>query len=315
MGKNKTNQSGYLVVLRPIGEHRYDDVAYKCETDSIDNKICGMGWGKEFFDDKGNKKLELHSGNNYNTHLKWNRNNAKTSALNKYRDIKPKDYVLTRLRDGYCYIGKVETHAYHDFEQLFDNYDYYSWVVETNWKKRKKYEFHELPSAIQGVMSGRIGTIKRLDDLHTHILKRMYEGKRVGKYKLNIDNFHEALSAEDLENLVAYYMRRKHKSYFLIPSTCKKDYPLYEFVMINENDERITCQVKNNDVVDTETYKSDYFKTIYLFSGINDYGNEEPTGNLKVIKRNDLFDIIVKQFDDEKGFFFNELKDYYEIQL
>ena len=88
-------------------------------------------------------------------------------------------------------------------------------------------------------------------------------------------------------------------SYFLIPSTCKKDYPLYEFVMVDsKNDKRVTCQVKNTDTVDAKKYKSDFFERIYLFSGNEEYGDEDPADNMEIIQRKDLFGIIRQQFKE-----------------
>lgn len=315
----ETKEKGYLIYLRPFNSgERYDDAALKFGEKSVEKGIAGLGWGIEEIE-KPEKEMILKDRIE-EIKSKINRRSGKWKAIRTIDKVAKDDFFITRLQDNNCYIGKVKREAYHR-TYARENYPFkdfcrYSWIVKVDWKIGP-IAFHKLPSAIQGMMSSKYnGTINELGDLHTHILKRMYEGKSVGKYELNIDNFHEALSAEDLENLVAYHMKNKHKSYFLVPSTCKKDYPLYEFVMVDsKNDKRVTCQVKNTDTVDAKKYKSDFFERIYLFSGNEEYGDEDPADNMEIIQRKDLFGIIRQQFKEKQGFFYNELKDYYEIQL
>ena len=154
----------YIVFLRPFSpEERGSEKSKKCEQNSIKNNICGMGWNvdstlwKQGFNSIGDNNVKYHSAD---LGKGW-----KTS-VNIYKAMKPGDYVLTRDYDGICYVGKVNSKAYHeDGKYCFDNYDNYSWIVDVEWKKMG--EFINLPSGLRGLMSGRLNTAKRVkSDVH-----------------------------------------------------------------------------------------------------------------------------------------------------
>lgn len=99
------------------------------------------------------------------------------------------------------------------------------------------------------------------------------------------------------------------------PSTYKVSTKQVEFVIVDKDSPKnqITCQVKNLAQVDYTIYeKYDSFRTIYLFSGINDYnGGEEGKryGNCEIIDRRTLFHFFKE--NALAAWMRSVLKDYY----
>lgn len=302
----------YITFLRPFpAEERKSEQAYKCEMDSIKHSICGMGWNEDDNYWKPGKNIISDMSVPYNN-VSFTK--GKKVAYNKYKEMDEGSYILTRTLDGICYVGKVASTAYHEKGKYgFEAYDNYSWIVDVNWKKIG--DFMNIPNGLRGLMAGRMNTIKSVyGDVHKKLLEALYSGGK-DKVLLNEENFCEALNPVDLEDLVALYIAEQNSSYMIIPSSCKVTEPKYEFkfVDMNNRNKPITCQVKNNKQVLAANYESDEFYKIYLFSGIDDYGDINAIEkNIIIIKRKELF-VLLKENYNNNGFLRKQLGDIFII--
>lgn len=307
----KKKDNCFLVQLKPFApDERTNKKVVELQKDSIDNRICGMGWADELFEKNPECKIsdiEKKSGDK-----------SFSEAWNRYSEIIEGNYILTRLFEtSMCYIGKVKSKAYHSNKKV-KNVRYgnnYSWIVDIEeWKQIGT--FINIPGALRGLMQGRMKTIKSLQDdkfkIQRKIIKNLYEG--IGeKIDLDRENFCFALDALDLEDLVAKYIITYNPEYTLIPSSCKSNEQTLEFKFINKN-KKITCQVKNNEPIDIDIYNkiSKEFEKIYLFSA-NGYTGKIEANNIKKINQGELFNVLKNDFDNQ-GQFYNELNKYYNIK-
>ncbi|MCI9001022.1 MAG: hypothetical protein HFJ26_09185 [Clostridia bacterium] len=319
----KENYNVFLVQLKPFGpDKRNNENVVALQEDSINEKICGMGWGfAEFFQKNQEIQLQEIGVKNYKTSYKKYHEASKmlTEALNRYNEIEEGDYILTRLYNtSLCYIGKVKSKAYHS-ENKLSNIRYgtnYSWIVDVEWKNIGP--FISIPSALRGVMQSRMNTIKKLDDIKHFVQKKLIKalfGDSQEKIEITSGDFYRALDALDLEDLVAKYIIENNSGYMLIPSSCKSNEQTFEFKFLNKN-KIITCQVKNNEDIDCNVYSNlaNNFEKIYLFSGKGYIGQvKEDIKNIILIEKKELFDVLKKDFHDE-GEFYNELHQYYIIK-
>lgn len=319
----KENYNVFLVQLKPFGpDERNNEKVIALQEDSINEKICGMGWGfAEFFQKNQESQLQKIGVENYKKSCKnaYTASRTLAQALNRYNEIEDGDYILTRLYNtSLCYIGKVKSKAYHS-EKKLSNIRYgtnYSWIVDVEWKKIGA--FINIPNALRGIMQGRMNTIKSLNKpqyiVQKKLIKVLFEDSQE-KIELNSENFYRALDALDLEDLVAKYILENNPGYMLIPSSCKSDEPTFEFKFLNKN-KMITCQVKNNEDIDCNVYSNlaNNFEKIYLFSGKGYVGQiKENIKNIILIEKEELFNVLKKDFHD-KGEFYNELHQYYIIK-
>ena len=114
------------------------------------------------------------------------------------------------------------------------------------------------------------------------------------------------MNPDELEDLTAMWILDKNNennensNFCLLPSSCKRNTPKYEFELLGMEKEsgkirRITCQVKNQEEIHADDYRSDtdtYWK-IYLFSGISvtDSGKNSP--HIHVITKEDLYRFLL----------------------
>ncbi len=319
----KENYNVFLVQLKPFGpDKRNNEKVIALQEDSINEKICGMGWGfAEFFQKNQESQLQEIGVEKYKKSYKecYGASKTLTEALNRYNEIEEGDYILTRLYNtSLCYIGKVKSKAYHSENKLSNIRcgKNYSWIVDVEWKNIGP--FISIPSALRGVMQSRMNTIKKLNDMQHLVQKKLvkvlFEGSQE-KIEINSENFYRALDALDLEDLVAKYILENNSGYMLIPSSCKSDEPTFEFKFLNKN-KIITCQVKNNEDIECNVYShlANNFEKIYLFSGKGYVGQiKENIKNIILIEKEELFNVLKKDFHDE-GEFYNELHKYYIIE-
>ena len=106
------------------------------------------------------------------------------------------------------------------------------------------------------------------------------------------------MTPDELEDLIAMWILNENPNFFLLPSSCKRNMPKYEFEllgMVNGEPQKITCQVKNQAKINADDYYSDadtYWK-IYLFSGIavTDSGKNSP--HIHVITKENLYRFLL----------------------
>lgn len=257
-------------------------------------------------------------------------------ALNAYKNIQKDDIVMTRLRNGRYYIGRVSSEeAFYnkgEDQEILKGYNSqgFSWCCSVyKWYSLSE---EQVPTDIVGRFSQRRQpTIQRAGDDRIRLLMiKMYEQQEnadsefpVEKLKIDIPaiqlneyNFARALNYMELEDLVYLYMIEKNKNYSLLPSQCKISEIKYEFFLLDKEKNKITCQVKNREEVRYNDYKNEVrdskdskLKKIYLFSGIEEYGKYEKEDGVEIIQRDKLYKIL-KESDFFKDKFENG---YYEI--
>ncbi len=273
-----------------------------------------------------------------------NENSGLQRAINSFFSIEKGDMVITRLRNGTYLIGQVE-----DETKFFEKEEEekeklkkhesngFSWRCKVDeWIKLQR---NEVPSDIIGRFSQRNPkTILKIGDTNSSTKERikllalkLYQEKR-GKEKtekekieipqiiLNQNNFGRSLNSDELENLVYLYIileKEKNENLILLPSNCKISEPMYEFYLKDKNNidqKSITCQVKNIHRIEYSEYlkQVDLFKKIYLFSGINDYGeNVELNEKIEIINQQELYECLIRNLN-----YFPLLnnKEYYKVE-
>lgn len=282
--------------------------------------------------DKGNEEENLED----DEEVERQNSGAMRRALNAYKNIQKDDIVITRLKNGRYYIGRVSSEeAFYnrgEDQEILKEYNSqgFSWCCSVyKWYSLSE---EQVPTDIIGRFSQRRQpTIQRVGDDRIRLLMiKMYEQQenadsefKVEKLKIDIPaiqlneyNFARALNYMELEDLVYLYMIEKNKNYSLLPSQCKISEIKYEFFLLDKDKNKITCQVKNREEVKYNNYKNEVrnsknskLKKIYLFSGIEEYGKYEKEDGVEIIERDKLYKIL-KESDFFKDKFENG---YYEI--
>ena len=291
----------WIVIIKPFApKYRSEKIVDEYQEACIRKRLFGMGYKEEFKDEEIEKGLLLSE------YKKTPSNKGAIAALNCYRNIHPGDLVLTRLKNGAYYIGRVKCEPYYcggDIEFTKEHRENrFSWCAKVEkWEKLGDYT--SVPYAIAGKMSqAYLRTIQQVkeyrSDKLTVFMQRVYERisgqeQSVPKIKLNAENFAWALDADALEDLVYEYMRKQNPNYCLIPSSCKKSTPMFEFCMTDATGKKITCQVKNQAEINISNYTKDIiseYEKVYLYSG--KATPKQHVEKLEFISQDALFDTL-----------------------
>ncbi|MCR5636135.1 MAG: hypothetical protein K6F76_03025 [Clostridiales bacterium] len=279
----------WWVQCKPFGKsERNSDAAKKFQNDCLEHNFFGMGWKSYKFDEYSGKEYNEDIASKYKNEL---HNRTFTRALNLYGEMKQGDIVFTRLNEIY-YLGIIS------FIPRISNHERLSWYSEVKQGWIKLGTGKEIPHHIRGKISGKKyqGTVAEIDGLSALTLIDL-AGIKCAKRKINENNFYEAISDEDLEDLMAHYMSYKNSKYIFLPSSCKKNTPGIEYVMYDPITEKsIVCQTKVKQRIDIGEYLGDNYRkyeTIYLFSGAG-YDNYNPNelNNVYIVERKELYDIM-----------------------
>lgn len=264
-------------------------------------------------------------------------NGALKTAINAFFKIEKGDIVVTRLRNGKYLIGQVT-----DGEKYFKKEDKEKEIFDKNESKGNGFSWRckvdkwvslprsEMVSDIIGIFSQRNQKAiyrSNNDKIKLLALKLYKEDRKNAEIDmppiiLNKNNFAISLNADELEDLVYLYIlekdENKDKNLILLPSHCKISEPMYEFYLKdkdNINGKNITCQVKNRKKVNYSDYidQKDSFGKIYLFSGINDYGEcTKKYDNIEKIPSSELYSCLSKNkayfpfLNNEKYYIFEQ---------
>ena len=304
----------WIVNLKPLDN---PDILKDFQLRCIDKKVFGIGWYSYGFNgtlaDNKDVFLKKKSGDKVYKAIK--------KAVDSMDRIKENDLVIMRLRDAHYYIGQVSERAF--YSCVFED-DYYdkilSWMCSVcEWVEFETDE--HLPSEIVGRLSQRRQpTISRVANYRQKLLiaaafnlksKQKIDG--VSKINLTIDNFARSLNYMELEDIVCSYIytdiqtRYPESNYMLLPSSCKVSRPLYEFVFVCQNEQPITCQVKNDAVIDVEKHIDDNYKRIYLFSDKGYSSETTRHSNMTIITREQLYSFLI----DNSKYMHEKLSAYY----
>lgn len=270
-------------------ERRYSDEAQKFQEECLKEGFFGIGWR--------NGGIDLNPGQEYSEEiaeqLRWKiRNRNFTHAQNLMGMMKEDDVILTRL-NGCYYWGLVKGKVrYSEHNQL----TWYTTVKE-GWDRLG--EGKDLPNHVRGKLSGKYyqGTVAEIDGLAANSILLLTGQKNSKKERLTVDNFHEALGDDDLEDLLAEYMLKTNPEYVFLPSSCKKNTPGIEYAMYDpQTAELIACQTKIKRRIDAGYYLTEEtfakYKKIYLFSGLGYDNLDDDMKNLIIVDRKELYDVF-----------------------
>ena len=269
----------YLMPFNSIERADYDKVL-KLQLECIDKRLFGMGWNLDCFE-YGTPMTAENAGyytKIYNESYEWT---VSDKTVSSYQKVKKGDYVITRLKNGHYYVGKVSSDgAYYLYKNNDSFFGMFSWGGNVEeWFEYKTDD--EIPSEIVGRFSQRLhSTIQRVSGYRQRLLIiSMYENKVKGnkksfdipKLRITPYNFVRSLDYMQLEDLMSLYIdERWHDTgYRLLPSSCKISQQNYEFRFVAPNRRPMTCQVKNQKEINIDQYKGEtQYQIIYIFSGV-----------------------------------------------
>lgn len=298
------NINCWIINLKPFDDGTSDAEIQRFQDECLEENIFGIGWWTEYFNKNPKLVLDEETKKEYMAVCE----SSARDAVEKMSFIKYGDLVITRLRNGHIYIGKVIKTAFHDSSLFKDkNSKILSWICGVE-KWFDLIDKSLIPSEISGRFSQRQQTtITRIADYKQRMLmiamyETAYKGKTdVPKIILNENNFARALNYLDLEDLVCAYIYNKHyeDGYMPLPSSGKVNRLKYEFTFISNktNKKPITCQVKNqnSEPINVKNYENDknIYEKIYLFSGNNNFINKDYCkDNIEIIDNKNLFNVL-----------------------
>ena len=279
----------WWVQSKPFAAENMDSPAVmEFQKTCFEKRFFGMGWKEDdpacFAHYIGEEITEARA----EFFRKSLRNSAFTIAQNRFLEMKVGDVVLTRLNELY-YCGMIAERP------RLSDHPLLTWVssIAGDWTQIGSSE--DLPHHVRGKLSGRDchGTVAEIKGLSALTLMQI-AGAECKVRRIGEDNFFYALGDDDLEDLMAHYMSKCHAGYLFLPSSCKKNTPLVEYVMYDpKSGKEITCQTKVNDEIDIDNYRGDNkekYERIYLFSGVDRYLHADPLpANVTILSRRDLY--------------------------
>lgn len=301
----------WIVYLMPFdsGERDNYDKVSAFQQACIANNIFGMGW--KLASEPLPPGTPIQEGEKIYCARRadFEHNSGLKNALDRYKEIKEGDYVLTRLKNGHYYVGRTTGSAIY-LQQAQTPYSDLSWGCQVErWEEYASEE--DIPSELRGRLSQRRhAAIQRIDRYRLRLLTmKLYEDRdaapqfQIPPLRFTRENFVRCLDYRQLEDLVALYIWERHgdHGYMLLPSSGKTNQQKYEFRFVNARDPRqkpISCQVKNQEEITPEQYSGENgYERIYLFSGL--WSDEEAAAkqskcapNVTVIRPTELYESL-----------------------
>ena len=315
---NISNTNCWLVNLLPFGDNTKIEDIKAFQSECINKSVFGMGWDCLY--SKDICYIELNEAEK-EKHLSVCKNckeklcPVSKEILDRYSEINPGDYVITRLKNAHYYIGKVVTKTFYSYGK--EKVERLSWCCKV--EKWIEYENEiEIPSEILGRFSQRNhSTIEKIANYRTKLLLISTYEKRIDAEEkifnvpflhITRSNFCRCLNYTELEDLVYLYISQKHKNegYICFPSSGKINRAKFEFSFVNENKEMkpISCQVKNQKTIDIEDYINEpSYRLIYLFSGkwtvdnVEEFRKKYANSNIVFISPSELYELVEEYLD------------------
>lgn len=295
----------WIVYLRPNGDYEED---YSLQQACVEENIFGMGWPLKT--DRINEgspcTQELQE-----MYLQLYQNSEPENALNLFAQMQKGDFVMMRLLDGHYYIARISSGTTWLYNNTCQFKKQLSWGCRVEkWHEIKNEK--DVPSEIRGRFSQqRHATVQRIAGHRMKILtKALFDSREKPDEKTSMpllsytqNTFARSLDYMQLEDLVYLYIKdqKENENYVFLPSSGKTNQQKYEFRLVCEGKDDITCQVKNQTSLDLKQYKEDsHFQTIYVFCGewSDDKAKEEQEKceqrNLRVILPSELYKTLLK---------------------
>ena len=230
-----SNINCWMVYLMPFEskDRTNYDLVKNFQQGCINEQIFGMGWDIPCFE-QGKQMTEENAILYAKKYKDYYGLSVSQDAINGYLSIRKGDYVITRLKNGHYYVGRVSSEGSFFIHKQDDPiYGLLSW----GGKVEQWIEYSndgEIPSEIVGRFSQRLhSTIQKINPYRQKMLViAMYENKiekesefhfSIPRLRIGKNNFVRSLNYMELEDLVALYITNKHaaEGYKLIPSSCK----------------------------------------------------------------------------------------------
>lgn len=275
----------WRVNLKPVGISEAADYCIKYG-------IVGIGWGvnptparKDDYLKYGRKEYEKDGPNRG-----WRK------ATNAFLfEMSRNHLVWTRTVDGKYYLGRIKGRwKYYSDKEHADLHMVNTRTVD--WQEVGEVSL--VPGKIFNSFS-RGGTVRHIDDetvlqYSMHLYNKLVGKKYYNVERVKIDNIFSMLHPEDLEDVVGLYLQITH-DYVLQPSTCKKDTQLYEAKLVSKDGRRVGYfQVKSgSEDIDCAAF-THLRGTVYLFTAMGNYLNQEGNRNIVIIDKGDLQEFIIE---------------------
>ncbi len=330
----------WQINLKPFGKDESQENIDNFQEACINSKYLGVGWciesrNKGLKQDRNKESFASIYAENFIDDNKSYFEEHKEEVDRVQKNIKNNlqsllnmregDYVFTRISTGNYYVGKISEEAeYYSGENKYlkNRLSYYCKVNE--WKKVNP---SDMASEVVGRFSQKYQkTVRRIgegDGRRYRFIKyaKTILEEKVGadKIKLNKNNYVNCLNPDELEDLVGSYILNNNKGYTVIPSSCKSNTENIEYIMVNNQGETITLQVKNREVIDVRKYLklAEDYKKIYLFSGVkcNYYKKSYKEKGLVIVGKEELWNHLKN--NKNKGttnYIINRIKKYYSLE-
>lgn len=311
----------WLIYLMPFNSSDRTDYerVLNFQQECIKRGVFGMGWDLdclEYGTPMTPENADYYT-KAYNDRYEPEGWTVSDKSVSSYQSIKKGDYVVTRMKNGHYFVGKVSSDgAYYLYKNNDQFFGLFSWGGDVEeWFEYETDD--EIPSEIAGRFSQRLHpTIQRVSGYRQRLLvismyeNKVEEGKKafeIPKLKITPYNFVRSLTYMQLEDLVALYIDKKwhDTGYRLLPSSCKVSQQNYEFRFVAPNRKPITCQVKNQQEIYLDHYVSESgYEFIYIFSGVWDREEIDKLRDkcfsirgLHIIYPEELFEIFVEYKD------------------
>ncbi len=270
-----------------------------------DNSILGVGWAGAY------KEIQALNISEAKKLVKAKYNKWPHPIKHLLENVKSGDHIWLHQKGGYFLCKAGEEILFGDsIDKNFLSYDL-GHARKAEWIKVP--EAYVSGSIQRGTIAQRtiqrIRVTKKEQELHEFLFENLSKNLRWQPPDINQAMFEDKISKmtitdmfslmtpDDVEDVVSAYLQ--HQGWVLIKSTCFRSKPVFEFTMLNNNNETCHVQVKSGKTpnpLSPENYRQHTSpgKTIYLFSTHqNPYPGENVKG-VETIRHMEMFSWIQK---------------------
>lgn len=227
----------------------------------LERNILGVGWQVNQLGDVNWDKYIAEAKGKYK---KYGR--KFTAAINAIKNrMKVDDLCWTRDKNGNYFLGIITSDWRYDSSEECSLADVVN-IRSCEWHNvgtvdivpGKIVNSYISGSTVQQVKGNNILSYSQ------YLANKISKNNRYDITKSD-EGFISLISSEDCEDIVAIYMQKIH-GYMMIPSSCKKDTAVYEYVMKHHiTGEKAVAQVKHGNVnLDQDKYKNINAQTFLL---------------------------------------------------
>lgn len=258
----------------------------------LDNNILGIGWQVNLTGEVDWENYIREAKVKYK-----NQGRSFSAAINavKHR-MKVDDLCWTRDHDGNYYLGVITG------EWKYNNTKEYLSADVVNIRSCKWFNVGTVDVVPGKVVNSYISgsTVQQVKGnnilIYSEYLANSLSGKDIYKISKPKENVLSLLSSDDCEDLVALYMQKKY-GFMVIPSSCKSDTAVYEYVMKHpKTGRKAVAQVKHGDVCLNMNKYHSIDADVFLLTTKGSYIGESAK-NIHCLEPDDLMAFANKNYD------------------